>query len=58
MDTVEVAVPVKTNTQEILVGQELVVLWKGAVKAKSSSRPKTWQDQAKGEYKKVLKRES
>ena len=58
MDTVEVAVPVKTNTQEILVGQELVVLWKGAVKVKSSSRPKTWQDQAKGEYKKVLKRES
>ena len=48
VDTVEVTVPAMTNTKDIAAGQELIVFWKGEVKAKPASRPKTWQDQAKG----------
>ena len=55
VDTVEVAVPIMTNAQDIRAGQELVVFWKAAEKAKAPTKAKTWQDQAKGEYKKVLK---
>ena len=58
MDTVEVTVPVMTNTNEIRAGQELVGFWKGEVKVKATSRARTWQDQAKAEIKKELKRES
>ena len=58
VDTVEVTVPVMTNTKEIRAGQELVVFWKGEVKVKATSRARTWQDQAKAEIKKELKRES
>ena len=54
-DTVEVAVPVMTNTKEVLAGQELVVFWKPTEKARAPTKAKTWQDQAKCEYKKVLK---
>ena len=55
VDTVEVAVPVMTNAQDVLAGQELVVFWKAEAKVKPPTKVKTWQDQAKGEYKKVLK---
>ena len=55
VDTVEVAVPVMTNTKEVLAGQELVVFWKPTEKARAPTKAKTWQDQAKCEYKKVLK---
>ena len=58
VDTVEVTVPAMTNTEGIPAGQELIVFWKGQVTAKPLTRPKTWPDQAKGEYKKVLKGKS
>ena len=58
VDTVEVAVPVMTNAQDVPAGQELVVFWRATEKAKAPTKAKTWQDQAKGEYKKVLKGKS
>ena len=54
-DTVEVVVPVLTNAQEVQKDEELVVFWKATEKAKTPTKAKTWQDQAKGEYKKELK---
>ena len=48
VDTVEVTVLVMTNTKDVPAGQELVVFWKGEVKVKPHTRPRTWQDQAKG----------
>ena len=44
-----------TNAQDVLAGQELVVFWKATEKAKAATKAKTWQDQAKGEYKKELR---
>ena len=58
VDSVEVTVPIMTNAQDIRAGQELVVFWQAVEKAKTPTKAKTWQHQAKSELQKVLKGKS
>ena len=46
VDTVEVSIPVLSNTKALAVGDELVVHWKKTARSHHTPKTKTWQDTA------------
>ena len=55
VDTVEVTIPVLTNTKDISAGEELAIYWQKKEKASSAPKKKTWHDEAAQEYRQIRK---
>ena len=56
VDTVEVNIPVLSNTKALAVGDELVVHWKKTAKTTQTAKTRTWQDAATQEFRQAKKK--